>query len=95
MSTMHPTDSTTDKPQAHLDTFYSNTHRGVYQEVDREVHQVDQYSTEATDGERNYEVDRMVTEADFKSRSPSQVASTSQCHYRVQDILYRACGGTA
>jgi len=28
----------------------------------------------------NYEVDRMVTEADFERRSPSQAASLSQCH---------------
>jgi hypothetical protein len=28
----------------------------------------------------NHEVDRMVTEADFQSRLPSQAASGSQCH---------------
>jgi len=38
-------------------------------EVDREV---DQDSTEAAYRERNHEVDRMVTEADFERRLPSQ-----------------------
>jgi hypothetical protein len=43
----------------------------------------------------NYEVDRMVSEADFQRRLPHHAASISQCHYRLQDILYRACGNAA
>jgi len=43
----------------------------------------------------NDEVDRMVSEADFQRRLPRHAASTSQCHYRLQDILNRACGSTA
>jgi hypothetical protein len=49
-------------------------HRQTYQEVpptsqkyaERHVYQVDQDSTEAAYRERNDEVDRMVTEADFQ-----------------------------
>ena len=52
-------------------------------------------STEGAYRERINEVYRMVTEADFERRLPSQAASTSQCHYRLQDILYRACRSTA
>jgi len=44
------------------------------------VYQVDQDSIEAAFRERIYEVDRMVTEADFQRPLPSQAASTSQCH---------------
>jgi len=51
--------------EAHREPVYRDTHR----EVDREVYQeVDQDSTEAAYRERNDEVDRMVTEADFQSR---------------------------
>jgi len=38
----------------------------VYRDVDRQVHQIDEDATEATYRERNLEVDRMVTEADFE-----------------------------
>ena len=38
----------------------------VYREVDRQLYQVDQHSTEAADGEHTYEVDQTVTEADFE-----------------------------
>jgi len=59
-------------------------HREVYQEVlparqkyaERQVYQV---PSEATYRERNHEVDRMVTSADFQRQSPSQAASMSQC----------------
>ena len=44
------------------------------------VYQVDQDSAQAAFRERNHEVDRMVTEADFQRRLPSQLASGSQCH---------------
>jgi len=47
----------------------TKTHR----EVDRDVYrEVDQDSTEAAYQERNHEVDRMVTEAGFERRLPSQ-----------------------
>jgi hypothetical protein len=39
--------------------------------------------------ESNYDVDRMVTEADFQRRLPS----TND--YRLQGVLYKACGSTA
>ena len=61
----------------------------------RQIYQVDQDSTEATYQERNHEVDRMVTEADFQRRLPSQTASTSTDDYRLQDIFYTACESTA
>ena len=61
----------------------------VYREVDRQVYQVDQAATEAAYQARTYEVDRMVTEADFERRLPSTD------DYRLQEILYRACGSTA
>jgi len=51
----------------------TETHREVYQEVDQDT-------TEATTRKRNHEVDRMVIEADFDRRLPSQAASGSQCH---------------
>jgi len=43
----------------------------------------------------NWEVDLMVTKADFKRQLPSQAASTSQSHYRLQNTLYRSCRSTA
>jgi len=58
--------SPTDKLKAHRDAVYSVTHREVYREVDHEVYQVDQDSTEAAYRKRNHEVDPMVTEADFE-----------------------------
>jgi len=92
----------TDKSKAHQETVYRDTHRQVYQEVDRQVcwdthrqvyqevqstsqkyaerqvYQIDQDSTKAACRERNDEVDRMVTEADFERLLPNQDASTSQ-----------------
>jgi len=57
---------------------YRDTHRQAYQEVDCEVYQeVDQDSTEAACRQRNHEVDRMVTEADFQPRLPGKAASMS------------------
>ena len=82
-----PPSSPTDKSKAHLEAVYRDMHRQVYQ--------VDQDSTEAAYRERNHEVDRMVTEADFQRRLPSQTASTSTDDYRPQDIFYRACESTA
>jgi hypothetical protein len=38
----------------------------LYRKVDRQVYQVDQDATEAAYGERNHEVDRIVTEAGFE-----------------------------
>jgi len=65
----------TDKPKAHWDAIYWDA-----PEVDRKVYQVDHDSIEASFRERNHEVDKMVTEADFQRRLPSQAASGSQCH---------------
>jgi len=59
------------------------------------VYQVNEDSIEASFQEPNHEVDWMVTEADFEWRLPSQAVSISQCHNRLQDILYRACWSTA
>jgi len=67
----------TDKSKAHQEAVYRHAPR-VYREVDRQVHLVDQDATEAAYRERNNEVDRMVTEADFERRLPNQDASTSQ-----------------
>jgi len=53
------------------------------------LYQVDQDSIEDAFVEHIYEVDWMVTEADFHRRLPSAN------DYRLQDILYRACGSTA
>ena len=50
------------------------------QEVDHKAHQADPDSIEATFQERNYEVDLMVTEADFQRRLPCDAAPKSQCH---------------
>ena len=47
---------------AHREAIQRDTHR----EVDREVNVVNQDSTEAANRERNHEVDRRVTEADFQ-----------------------------
>ena len=49
-------------------------------EVDHKVHQAGQDSIEASFRERNYEVDRMVTKADFQRWLPRHAASMSQCH---------------
>jgi len=46
-------------------------YRQAYQEVDQDV-------TEAASRERNHEVDRMVTEAEFKRLLPNQDVSTRQ-----------------
>jgi len=51
----------------------------VYWEVDQQVYQVDQGSTEAAYREGTYQVDRMFTEPDSERRLPCQAASTSQC----------------
>jgi hypothetical protein len=63
------------------------------------VYQVDKHSIEACFGDRNYEVDWMFTEADFAktitaSRSIYESMPVAN-DYRLQDILYRACGSTA
>jgi hypothetical protein len=58
--------SPNDKPQAHRKVVYSDTHRELYREVNQQVYQVDQDSTEVAYQNRNHEVDQMVTEADFK-----------------------------
>jgi len=87
--------SPTDKSKAHQEAVYRDTHWDVDREVDWKVYQVNQDSIEASFRERKHDVDRMVTEADFQRRLPSQAASTSQCHYRLQDIFYRACRSTA
>jgi len=52
------------KSKANLKAVYRDTHRKVYW--------VNQDSTEVAYRERNHEVDRMVTEADFERRLPSQ-----------------------
>jgi len=44
----------------------------VYRKVDQQVYQVDHDATEAAYRECNHEVDRMVTEAVFERRLPSQ-----------------------
>jgi len=61
------------------------------------VYQVDQDSIEAAFRERIYEVDRMVTEADFQRQLPSQTASTSECRVLMTTgcNILRACGSTA
>ena len=66
--------SPTDKLKALRQAVYRDTQR----EVDWQVYQVDQDSTEAAYRVRAYEVDRMATEADFQRRLPSQAASMSQ-----------------
>jgi len=81
--------SPTNKSKAHQQAVYWDTHREVYREVHWQVYQVDPDSTEAVYRESTYEVNRMVTEADFERRLPSTA------DYRQQDILYRACGSTA
>jgi len=52
---------------------FTETHREVYQEVDQDT-------TKAANRKRTHEVDRMVIEADFDRRLPSQAASGSQYH---------------
>jgi hypothetical protein len=117
------------KPKAHQEAVYQDTHWDVDREVNWEVkhssptnkskatgvqstkthtetstekstetltskvYQVNQDSTEASFGEHNNEVDRMVTEVDFQSRLPSQATSRSQCHLPMitaWEILYEA-----
>jgi hypothetical protein len=58
--------SPADKPKAHREAVYPDTDRKVNREVNRQVCQVDQDSTEAAYRKRNHEVDQMVTEADFE-----------------------------
>jgi len=62
--------------KAHLEAIYRDTHR-----VDREVYLVDQDSAEAAYRERNHEVDRRVTKADFQRWLPNQDELTSQCQF--------------
>jgi hypothetical protein len=76
--------STTDKSKAHLEAVCRDTHQQVYQ--------VDQDSTEAA---RTYEVDRMVTEADFQRPLPSQCHLPRTTGYTIYsrehaDALHRA-----
>jgi len=63
--------------------FYWSRLSKAQPEVDREVYQIDQDSIEASFRERNHEVNRMVTEADFQRRLPSQphlgVNATTSC----------------
>jgi hypothetical protein len=61
--------------------------RDTHREVDREVYQEADQILLKPSIKRNYEVDRMVSEADFEQRSQSQAASPSQCH------LLMATGG--
>jgi hypothetical protein len=52
----------TNNSKAHWEEIYQDT----YREVEREVYLVDQDSTEVAYRQRNHEVDRRVTEADFQ-----------------------------
>jgi len=84
---------TSQKP--HLVAVYRDTHREVYREVDRQVYQVNQDSTESANQERTHEVDRMVTEADFQRRLPSQcqLPMSVRCkmrHTEYAEALHRA-----
>jgi len=60
--------SPTDKPKAHREAVYPDTHQEVNREVDLQVCQVDQDSAEAAYRKRNHEVDRMVTKVHFEWR---------------------------
>ena len=64
--------SPSDKSKAHRQAVYRDMHlevdRVVYREVDQQVYQVDQDSTDAGYREHNHEVDRMVTKAGFERR---------------------------
>jgi len=60
--------SPTDKPKAHREAVYADTHQEVNQDVNLQVCQVDQDSTEAAYPKRNNEVDRIFTKADFERR---------------------------
>jgi len=58
--------SPNDKPKAHREAVYPDTHREVNREVYWQVCQVDQDSTEAANRKRNHKFQQMVTEVDFE-----------------------------
>jgi len=73
MLKMHSTclqSSATDKPNAHRDAVYRDTHRGfdrqVYQEVEQESTKKSTKSLLKPPIKSNYQFDRKVTEADFE-----------------------------
>jgi hypothetical protein len=61
----------TNKSEAHWEVVYRYPPR-VHQEVDRQVHRVDQDASNAVYQECNHEVDQIVNKADFKRRLPRQ-----------------------
>jgi len=60
------TTSTQSNPTHNSTAHGEAIHRDTHREVDREVNVVNQDSTEAAIRERNHEVHRKVTEADFQ-----------------------------
>jgi len=60
------TTSTQSNPTHNSTAHREAIHRDTLREVNREVNLVNQDSTEAANRERNHEVDRRVTEANFQ-----------------------------
>jgi hypothetical protein len=91
--------SPTDKSKDHVEAVYRNTQRQVDPEVYRDV---DQDSTEVTYGEgirmksTGWSPKQTSTD-DYRIKMNERVYKSmpSTDDYRLQDILYRACGGTA